>query len=295
MLTQATSDRDTVRDAIGRAAQRTGIDFQYLLNQAKSESNLNPNAKAVTSSASGLYQFIDQTWLGVVKQHGAKHGFGWAANAIQQGSNGRYYVADAAMRKAVFALRNQAEPSALMAAESAGDNAQRLSASLGRDPNATDLYFAHFLGSHGATRFLKAHQSNPDSMAASLFPREASVNRGIFYDRSGQARSLDQVYAMMSHKISGVGSGRSDRGAPVQMASANSDLAPVPSGVDADTLRIMGSAEMPASTADTNSSNEMLAMMGRNGGMQILRPSPQSARLAYLLLSGDFTDPTVTS
>jgi hypothetical protein len=291
MLTQATTDRDTVRDAIGRAAQRTGIDFQYLLNQAKSESNLNPNAKAVTSSASGLFQFIDQTWLGVVKQHGAKHGFGWAANAIQQSANGRYYVADAAMRKAVFALRNQAEPAALMAAESAGDNAQRLSSSLGRDPNATDLYFAHFLGSHGAARFLKAHQSNPDGTAAGLFPREAAVNRGIFYDRNGQARSLGQVYALMSRKISG---GRIDQGAPVQMASS-SDLAPVPSGVDADTLRILGSAEMPTSIADTNTSNEMLAMMGRNGSMQILRPSPQSARLAYLLLSGDFTDPTVTS
>src|SRR3712207_2025996 len=84
--------------AIQQAAAQTGVDFGYLLGQARIESGFNPNARARTSSATGLFQFIDQTWLGTVKQHGDKHGLGWAANAIQQGSNGRYFVADPAMR-----------------------------------------------------------------------------------------------------------------------------------------------------------------------------------------------------
>ena len=59
--------------AIHRAAASTGVDFSYLLGQARIESGFNPNARAKTSSATGLFQFIDQTWLGTVKQHGAKH------------------------------------------------------------------------------------------------------------------------------------------------------------------------------------------------------------------------------
>ena len=69
-----------VRSAIAQASQATGIDFDYLLGQAQLESGLNPTARAGTSSATGLYQFIDQSWLGVVKQHGSDYGLSWASN-----------------------------------------------------------------------------------------------------------------------------------------------------------------------------------------------------------------------
>ena len=59
-----------ITGAIRQAAQSTGISFEYLLTTAKIESNLNPSAQASTSSAKGLYQFIDQTWLGTMKQDG---------------------------------------------------------------------------------------------------------------------------------------------------------------------------------------------------------------------------------
>src|SRR3546814_888298 len=77
-----------VTNAIAMASRQTGVDFNYLFNQAKIESGFNPNARASTSSATGLYQFIDQSWLGVVNDHGEKYGLGWAANAISRGSNG---------------------------------------------------------------------------------------------------------------------------------------------------------------------------------------------------------------
>jgi len=53
--------------AIKHASQKTGVDFDYLVNQARTESSFRPDVKASTSSATGLYQFLDQTWLGTVK------------------------------------------------------------------------------------------------------------------------------------------------------------------------------------------------------------------------------------
>ena len=65
-----------VQSAIALASSKTGVDFDYLLGQAKIESGLNANARAGTSSASGLYQFVEQSWLAVVKKHGSEHGRG---------------------------------------------------------------------------------------------------------------------------------------------------------------------------------------------------------------------------
>lgn len=66
---------NTVTGAIQLASAKTGVDFDYLVKQARVESSMNPNAKARTSSATGLYQFIEQTWLRMVKNHGAEHGY----------------------------------------------------------------------------------------------------------------------------------------------------------------------------------------------------------------------------
>jgi soluble lytic murein transglycosylase-like protein len=60
--------RARIAGAIKQAANTTGTSFEYLLATAKMESDFNPTAGASTSSAHGLYQFIDQTWLGTVKE-----------------------------------------------------------------------------------------------------------------------------------------------------------------------------------------------------------------------------------
>ena len=57
---------------IQRASDETGVDFSYLVHQAKAESSFDPNAKARTSSATGLFQFIERTWLDLAEKHGHK-------------------------------------------------------------------------------------------------------------------------------------------------------------------------------------------------------------------------------
>ena len=285
---------DDVRAAIGQAAQSTGVNFSYLLAQAKSESGLNPNAKAASSSASGLYQFLDQSWLGVVKAHGAEHGMAWAANAITAKKGGGYTV-DPSMRQAVMALRSQPGPSALMAASYAADNASSLSQSLGREVNGTDLYMAHFLGLGGATKFLRAQCNNGGACAANMFPQEARANPSIFYGKDGP-RTLDQVYAIMGHKLDNAVDGSDN--AMVQGATGMTPGSLVPSmpgAPDISTLQL-GFSDMSAtdpSAADASDSStdpagndisQMLAQIEQNR-INMLKPTPAQARLAYLMLS----------
>ena len=65
----------TVTGTVRQAARMTGADFQYLLATAQVESNLNPNAQAPTSSARGLFQFTEQTWLATLKEQGTALGY----------------------------------------------------------------------------------------------------------------------------------------------------------------------------------------------------------------------------
>ena len=270
-------ERDAgVRGAIQRAAQRVGVDFTYLRNQAKSESGLNPNAQAQSSSAGGLFQFIDQSWLGAVKMYGAKHGLGWAADAISRRSDGSWKV-DGSVREQVMALKNHPEASSLMAAEFASDNAQGLQASLGRQPRSADLYFAHFLGLEGATRFLRTADARPDANAAALFPREARANRSIFYDNGGNARSLSQVYALMAKKID-------DTGAAVP---ATRPATPDAFGPDADMRLAYARQVFEGDGKAAPDTAEMLAMMGSTQRLNLLRPNPANAMLAYMMLASD--------
>ena len=184
-----------VRSAIQRASQATGVDFAYLLGEARLESSLNPNARAGTSSAAGLYQFTQRTWLHTLDRHGAVHGMGWAGDAI---SGGR--VSDPALRATIMDLRYDPDAAALMAGELANDNRVALTSVLGREPDAGELYLAHFLGSDGAGRFLTALAADPAQSAAALFPAAAGANRAIFYDGAGAPRSLGAVMDLLRSK-----------------------------------------------------------------------------------------------
>ncbi|MBX7481892.1 transglycosylase SLT domain-containing protein [Qipengyuania sp. 6D47A] len=185
-----------MQGAIARAATRTGVDFDYLLAQARLESGLDPSAKAQTSSATGLYQFIDSTWLRTLDRHGAKHGLDWADAAI--GPGGR--VSDRATRDQLLSLRYDVDASSLMAAELTRENSEGLRITLGREPEPAELYLAHFLGLGGAQQFLGALGSDPGQSAAALMPQAARANRSIFY--SGAApRSVGEVMALMQDKV----------------------------------------------------------------------------------------------
>ena len=272
----------SVQSAIALASRKTGIDFSYLMGQAQIESGMRADARAGTSSASGLYQFIDQSWLRVVKQHGAEHGMAWAADRITS-SGGRMTVNDPATRRAILNLRNDPEAASLMAAEHASDNKDAIEGALGRDATGTDLYMAHFLGLGGAKSFLGAMQANPNRSAASLFPAAARANRNVFYDSTGRPRSLDQVYSRFAAKL--------DKGAGLATGG-------VSGGVDTNVMMASAALEVDGATvipgsgeSDTQANAWARATLNQINGsddrqmVSAMRPTPSTARLAYMMLA----------
>jgi hypothetical protein len=190
-----------VEAAIARAAEATSVDFGYLLAQAEVESSMNPEARAGTSSATGLYQFIDSTWLDTVKKHGERFGLGALAAQIDVSASGNATVVDPAQRQAILALRSDPQIASLMAAGLAEDNRAHLAPILGREPDHAELYLAHFLGAGGAGRFLSEMQADPTQSAAALFARPAAANRAIFYAPDGSPRSLAGVMDVLAGKL----------------------------------------------------------------------------------------------
>lgn len=168
----------SVAKAIRQAAGQAGIDFDLMLGVARRESGLRPDAKAATSSASGLFQFIDQTWLGAIKAHGDAIGLGSYAQDITDGEAG-YTVEDPARREEILNLRFRPEIAAKVAGRTLAAAKDRLSAALGREATGSEVYLAHFLGERGALRMLKADDT---AVAAEVDPRAASANAPLFFD-----------------------------------------------------------------------------------------------------------------
>lgn len=237
-----------VTAAIENASAKTGVDFGYLVDQARIESGMRPDARASTSSATGLYQFTKQTWLATVKQHGTAHGLKWAADAINGQGDGSYRVDDPAMRSSILGLRTDPDAAAAMAAEFASDNGDFLSGQLGREPEPVDLYLAHFLGAAGASQFLSAYQENPETAAAPLLPRAAAANRNVFYKDSGEARSVAEIRENFRAKLGSQTrpparqarstiAHRTDTASPAQPPLSLASIRPMPKRLDLDFAR----------------------------------------------------------
>jgi hypothetical protein len=209
-----------IAGAIKQAANTTGISFEYLLATAKMESNFNPKASASTSSARGLYQFIDQTWLGTVKEAGAQLGYGKYADAITRSPSGSYSVSDPAARRAIMKLRDDPDAASSMAGVLTQSNSFGLTGKIGRRPTDGELYMAHFMGVGGAARLISNAEDNPNAAAARLFPNAAAANRSIFFDRSGRARSVSEVYSVLTSRYASAANSPATRTAMAAVGDA---------------------------------------------------------------------------
>jgi hypothetical protein len=203
--------RARVAGAIKQASSLTGVSFEYMLTTAKMESDFNPTAGATTSSAHGLYQFIDQTWLGTVKESGAQLGYGSYADAITKTSSGSYTVADPTLKRSIMNLRDDPQAASSMAAVLAQSNSFKLTGLLGRRPSDSEVYMAHFMGVGGAAKLIANAEDNPQAVGARLFPNAAAANRPIFYAKDGRARSVSEVYSVLDSRYASAANSKATR------------------------------------------------------------------------------------
>ncbi len=240
----------SAQKTIAYAARLTGGDFGHLMRTAARESNFDVKAKNPNSSAAGMFQFIEQTWLATIKQHGDKHGLSAYADMIQRKSNGHYYVPDREARKNILNLRHDSHVAAVMAAEHSKDNARYMASKLGRQPHSGELYAAHFLGMGGAVKLIKAVERNPDLKATDLFPAAARANKPLFYDR-GRPVSVAGLYENLTRKGQG------------------------------------GYPTLPADTAPVSEPKMMLADLGGGASRRGVDPLNAQSRLQQAVLSSE--------
>lgn len=166
---------ETVGDAIREAAKLTGVDESILLAMAKQESTFNPAAKATTSSAKGLFQFLDSTWNEMVNRYGKN---------FPQLYNGPYDPLASAIAGALYIQSNS-----------------RVLQQSNIPITGTNIYASHFLGAGGATKLLTA---DPNAIAAELLPKAAAANENIFFTGAGGnrvPRTVQQVIDVLYQKV----------------------------------------------------------------------------------------------
>ncbi len=184
----------SIVERVVKAAQTTEMDPALLMAIADKESNFSSTAKARTSSASGLFQFVEKTWLRALKTFGWRHGHSDTAAAIASDDAPRV---NGQKRAQILNLRNDPYLSAVLAAEMLKKDSARIAEKIGRPLSSGETYLIHFLGPDDAERFMRTVEEAPHTSAAALLPRPARANKPIFYEQQGRrlkVRSVREVH-----------------------------------------------------------------------------------------------------
>jgi hypothetical protein len=187
-----------ITTAVRKASLESGSPFELMMASAQMESGLRPSAKAGASSAAGLFQFTEQTWLDTVRRHGAEHGMATEASAVID-QDGRLTTSDPATRRHILNLRNDLSVASALAGDHLRDLSNKLSAGLGRAVTSGEIYLGHFLGAHGAKQIISAPQNQ---IAANVLPDAARSNNPLFYASDGTPFTAGQFLQHIQKRLS---------------------------------------------------------------------------------------------
>jgi hypothetical protein len=197
MRDDGATTRQAVLAALTAAAARTRTEPELLAAMASRESRLNPRAANSQSTARGLMQFTESTWLEAVRDHGAAHGLAQEAATLRTDpQTGTVHPRNARDRAYLLNMRYNPRLAAALAGERTAAARAALASELGRPLSSADLYAVHMMGMAGARRFLTALAATPSRPAAEIVGSEAVLrNRNVFVTREGRLRSVQEVHA----------------------------------------------------------------------------------------------------
>ncbi|WP_050808159.1 transglycosylase SLT domain-containing protein [Asticcacaulis biprosthecium] len=187
---------------VAREGFEAGMDPRYLVRLAQRESNFDPFAGAQTSTAFGLFQFTENTWLCSLKEFGPALGVS-GAEAIWRNRRGVCETSTRGERARLLALRSDASLSTKVAAAFSLKNYRVLSSEFGRRPSASELYMLHFFGQDAGLRFLEGYALRPYLPASLLVPDAAASNGRIFFTSGGRPRTVGEVFDRL--RLAGLG------------------------------------------------------------------------------------------
>jgi len=170
----------TVQQAIEEASKRVGVDAGILTAFAYKESTFEAGAKASTSSAAGLFQFLKGTWKQVVGAYGDMYGVSQDASPLDPLA--------AAIMGAAF-IKHEIYPSISKVVP---------------NPTVTDLYLGHFMGPSAGAHWLKNYKDNPNALAYLDWPDAAASNQWVYYDKGGNPRTYAEIYSIFTGSMSAV-------------------------------------------------------------------------------------------
>lgn len=182
---------------VHRAAKGKGADFTTILSKAAGESRLDNSAKNPRSTATGAFQFVERTWLDLVRRHGDAIGRSDLAAAVTV-IDGKPTVRDPALRKTILDMRKDPTTAAMMTARYAEENRTALRRGIGRDPAQAELAMAHLLGAHGAIKLLTA---SPDTPTDQIVAGAVRANPTLFHDATGRVRTAAEARDFLTRKF----------------------------------------------------------------------------------------------
>jgi hypothetical protein len=172
-----------------RRVNDTSFDLKrYVDDIIRVESSNQTDAKNARSTATGLGQFINDTWLEEIQKH-------------------RPDAAKGKSRQEILDLRFDGEISRDVLVGFTRDNAEFLQRN-GFTPNGDNVYLAHFLGRAGAKKFLSA--SNDTIITDVVNSAEYNANKEVFQRIDGKPKTVQEVKQYVRSRM-----GSGSKSAPV--------------------------------------------------------------------------------
>jgi hypothetical protein len=176
-LNESPDDVEYVASVVQDIFEEAGLDPETGLIFAQLESSMGKFTRAPTSSAEGVFQFIDSTWESMIEKHGSKYG-------ITMENADKF----------------DPEQNAYMGAEFLKENAASLERK-GHEATPENLYLAHFLGAGGANRFLKGLKEKPNApVSKSVRKSQIEANKSLFI-KKGKLVTLEEFMDTVSNKV----------------------------------------------------------------------------------------------
>ena len=147
----------------------------YLKKVKAAESGGNPKAKNPYGSATGIYQFTEDTWNYISKKY-----------------------------KLGYSLEDRLDPKKQEVAVYyfTKENEAVLRPVIGRELDDTDKYLAHFLGAGGASKFFKTMRQNPNAPISSVMSeRGIQDNKPVVFNKDGSIKTVKDIYNWAQEKM----------------------------------------------------------------------------------------------